>query len=324
MENVDNKQETTPVTQEQNTPAMEEVYNKLVQGEVSLDAVSMETGQISSESANPNPAQKETGTTEEPKTTEVVTETETLETYKAKAEKERERLEKIAKDNQAEFTRRSQELAVKEAEIKALKEELSQFKHDQEKETELDMSKFEDYPDEIKDTIKALNNANKAYRQKLNDIDQYVNEEKSRRSSEEQKRQEALRIQQEFRDVVLPQIKKEIPDYDVFIQQNFPAYRQWALTLSKGQQFAFLQSNDPRDLIAGYKEYKKFANLPYEKEAIKQTNIEQQKTQELYSNSVPASKKTVAPKAQPPVDEQSAYEREIARQAEEYNKLYRR
>lgn len=320
MENVDNKQETTPVAQEQNAPAMEEVYNKLVQGEVSLDAVSMETGQISSESANPNPAQEETGTTEETSAEP----TETLETYKAKAEKERERLEKIAKDNQAEFTRRSQELAVKEAEIKALKEELSQFKHDQEKETDLDMSKFEDYPDEIKDTIKALNNANKAYRQKLNDIDKYVNEEKSRRSSEEQKRQEALRIQQEFREVVLPQIKKEIPDYDVFIQQNFPAYRQWALTLSKGQQFAFLQSNDPRDLIAGYKEYKKFANLPYETEAIKQTNKEQQKTQELYSNSVPASKKTVAPKAQPPVDEQSAYEREIARQAEEYNKLYRR
>lgn len=323
MNNVENKQETTPVETNNASTNMEEVYNKLVQGEMPLDAVSMETGQISPENAKPNPAPTEEGTEEQPEPNTNEPETETLETYKAKAEKERERLEKIAKDNQAEFTRRSQELSAKQTEIEALKAELSKFKQDKEKETDLDMSKFEDYPDEIKATLKVLNDSNKAYRQRLNDIDKYVNEEKSRRSSEEQRQQEALRIQQEFREVVLPQIKKEIPDYDIFIQQNFPAYRQWALTLSKGQQFAFLQSNDPRDLILGYKEFKKFANLPYEQEAIKQTNKEQQKQQELYSHTVPASKKTVAPKTQPPVDEAAAYEREMARQGEEYNKYYK-
>ena len=293
----------------------EELYNKLVSGDMSLDEVS--DGKTTPDSANQEPSDAEA----EPKNEEPSEEKqpeETLESYKAKSEKEIERLNKIAKDNQAEFTRRSQELANSKAKIEELEAKLAEYSK-QTQEEDVDLSAFEDYPDEVKNAMKSLAQRNKALSEKMADIDNYVKSEKRQKALDNEKQQQANDMQRDFAENILPKIKQEEPDYESFMRNNLSQYVEWANSLSEGERFSFLNSRDHRDLVRGVREFKKFLNLPYEKEAIKQTNKENENKKELYSTASSSSRQ-VAPSVTPKVDEKTAWENEIARQEAEFNK----
>lgn len=292
-----------------------ELYSKLVSGEMSLEEIS--DGKTTPDSANQEPSDTE----EEPKD-EPVEETETLESYKAKSEKEIERLNKIAKDNQAEFTRRSQELASSKARIEELEAKLAEYSK-QNQEEDVDLSAFEDYPDEVKNAMKSLAQRNNALTEKMADIDEYVKSEKRQKALANEKQQKANEMQRDFAENILPKVTQEEPDYEDFMRKHINQYVQWANSLSEGERFSFLNSRDHRDLVRGVREFKKFLNLPYEKEAIKQTNKENENKTGLYSTASNASRQ-VAPKVTPHLSEREAWEAEMARQAEEVSKLNHR
>lgn len=296
-----------------------ELYSKLVSGEMSLEEVT--DSKTTPDSANQEPSDSET----EPKKQETPVENETeetLESYKAKSEKEIERLNKIAKDNQAEFTRRSQELANSKAKIEELEARLAEYSK-QTPEEDVDLSAFEDYPDEVKNAMKSLAQRNKALSEKMADIDNYVKTEKRQKALDNEKQQKATEMQRDFAENILPKVKQEEPDYEDFMRQNISQYVQWANSLSEGERFSFLNSRDHRDLVRGYREFKKFLNLPYEKEAIKQTDKENENKTGLYSNATNASRQ-VAPKVTPHLSEREAWEAEMARQAKEVSELSHR
>lgn len=288
-----------------------ELYSKLVSGEMSLEDFS--DGKTTPDSANQEPSDAEEKPKDEP-----VEETETLESYKAKSEKEIERLNKIAKDNQAEFTRRSQELASSKARIEELEAKLAEYSK-QNQEEDVDLSAFEDYPDEVKNAMKSLAQRNKALTEKMADIDDYVKSEKRQKALDNEKQQQANEMQRDFAENILPKVTQEEPDYEDFMRKHINQYVQWANSLSEGERFSFLNSRDHRDLVRGVREFKKFLNLPYEKEAIKQTNKENENKKELYSTSSNANR-NVAPKVTPHLSEREAWEQEISRQEAEYNK----
>lgn len=293
------KTQEVQTAEEQNA----ETYAKIISGEVSLTDTAGKESNVNpkDEQANPQPQEPE----------------ETLETYKEKSQKEIERLNKIAKDNQAEFTRRSQELANTKAQLAKLQEELETLRKPKEEPSEdIDLSALEDYPEEVKKLFKNISEQNKKLSNKLKDVDNFVDAEKKRRISDDEQRQKLQELQQDFSNNILPEIIKEVPDYDAFMRANFQGYQEWANTLSEGERFSFLNSKDPRDLIRGVKEYKKFLNLPYEQEAIKLNKKENETKTGLYSTNKPANR--TVPQSAPQISEREAWEQEIARQAEEY------
>lgn len=297
----------------QEAPAMDETYAKLTSGEMSLDAM-MSEEPTNQEPANPDPEPKE----EAPKKETVVAD-ESFEDYKQKSQQEIDRLNKIAKDNQAEFTRRSQELASAKAEINTLKEQLAQFQQAQNTIEDEDFKALEDYPDDVKRLFKKLSDQNKHLENQMASMGKFVRDEEGKRAAENARAEELRALQEDFRTNILPKIQAEEPDYDSFMRQNMAGYQQWAMSLSEGQRFSFLNSKDPRDLVQGYREYKKFLNLPYEKEAIKQAVKENENKTGLYSTKAKASRQVAAPAPAPELSEAEAYEREIARQMEEYS-----
>ena len=306
-ENTDTQQQTDIPEQTAN----DETYSKLLNGEMSLDELSGE--QTTQEPATPAPATAETEPTkaQEP--------AETLESYKAKSEQEIERLNKIAKDNQAEFTRRSQELSATKAELKELKEQLAQLQQAKTDISDEDMKALEDYPDDVKKIIKNLTQKNKELESQVANVNKYVRKEEDAREKQLAEQERIKALQQDFADNVLPKIKAEEPDYDTFMRANMQGYQNWAMTLSEGERFSFLNSKDPRDLLRGYREYKKFLNLPYEQEAIKQTKKENENKTGLYSANA-SQKRQVAPKpGEPQLSEEEAYALFIQKQAEEYS-----
>lgn len=310
-------------TQAQGTEAnaIEENYSKLATGEMSLKDI-VEQEPTNQEPATTDPV--EPTDTPDTKVAEQKTEgeepkSETLEDYKARSQQEIERLNKIAKDNQAEFTRRSQELSAAKAEIAELKEQLESFTKAQNNVEDEDFKALEDYPDDVKRLFKKLADKNKVLEAKMSNVDKFVKDEEGRRATESAKLEQLRRLQQDFAENILPKIKEEEPDYDAFMRQNMQGYERWAMTLSEGERFSFLNSKDPRDLIRGYREYKKFLNLPYEQEAIKQTKKENENKTGLYSTNATPTRR-VAPKAPEPIlSQEEAWEQEINRQAQEYN-----
>jgi hypothetical protein len=297
----------------QEAPAMDETYAKLASGEMSLDAM-MSEEPTNQEPANPDPEPKETAPEKETAVAE-----ESFEDYKQKSQQEIDRLNKIAKDNQAEFTRRSQELASAKAEINTLKEQLAQFQQAQNTIEDEDFKALEDYPDDVKRLFKKLSDQNKHLENQMASMGKFVRDEEGKRAAENARAEELRALQEDFRTNILPKIQAEEPDYDSFMRQNMAGYQQWAMSLSEGQRFSFLNSKDPRDLVQGYREYKKFLNLPYEKEAIKQAVKENENKTGLYSTKAKASRQVAAPAPAPELSEAEAYEREIARQMEEYS-----
>lgn len=308
-------EETNNQTNPQEDVALEENYNKLATGEMSLKDIVEGKEQTTPEENNANPAPATP--TEE---TNPTPEAESFEDYKAKSQQEIERLNKIAKDNQAEFTRRSQELSAAKAELAELREQLAALnKAKTEDVVDDDLKALEDYPDDVKRLFKKLSDKNKALESQMANVGKFVRDEESKRAAESERQEQLRRLQQDFAENILPKIEAEEPDYDAFMRQNMSGYEQWAMSLSEGERFSFLNSKDPRDLIRGYREYKKFLNLPYEKEAIKQAVKENENKTGLYSSTTSTSRK-VAPKAPAPqLTEREAWEQEIARQAQEYN-----
>ena len=307
-ENVTDTQQQTDIPE----PGAEDItYSKLVNGEMSLDEVSKE--QTTQEPATPAPEPEETEPTkaQEP--------AETLESYKAKSQQEIERLNKIAKDNQAEFTRRSQELSATKAELAELKEQLAQLQQAKTDISDEELKALEDYPDDVKKIIKNLTQKNKALESQIDDVNKFVQTEEGKRAQEIAKQEQLRQLQQDFAENILPKIKAEAPDYDTFMRANMQGYQEWAMGLSEGERFSFLNSKDPRDLLRGYKEYKKFLNLPYEQEAIKKTQKENETKTGLYSTNA-TQKRQVAPKpGEPQLTEEQAYDLFIQKQAEEYS-----
>ena len=297
----------------QEAPAMDETYAKLASGEMSLDAM-MSEEPTNQEPANPDPEPKETAPEKE-----TAVAGDSFEDYKQKSQQEIDRLNKIAKDNQAEFTRRSQELASAKAEINTLKEQLAQFQQAQNTIEDEDFKALEDYPDDVKRLFKKLSDQNKHLENQMASMGKFVRDEEGKRAAENARAEELRALQEDFRENILPKIQAEEPDYDSFMRQNMAGYQQWAMSLSEGQRFSFLNSKDPRDLVQGYREYKKFLNLPYEKEAIKQAVKENENKTGLYSTKAKASRQVAAPAPAPELSEAEAYEREIARQMEEYS-----
>ena len=297
----------------QEAPAMDETYAKLASGEMSLDAM-MSEEPTNQEPANPDPEPKETAPEKE-----TAVAGDSFEDYKQKSQQEIDRLNKIAKDNQAEFTRRSQELASAKAEINPLKEQLAQFQQAQNTIEDEDFKALEDYPDDVKRLFKKLSDQNKHLENQMASMGKFVRDEEGKRAAENARAEELRALQEDFRENILPKIQAEEPDYDSFMRQNMAGYQQWAMSLSEGQRFSFLNSKDPRDLVQGYREYKKFLNLPYEKEAIKQAVKENENKTGLYSTKAKASRQVAAPAPAPELSEAEAYEREIARQMEEYS-----
>ena len=305
----DNQQQTDVSTQ---TNTDESTYSKLLNGEMSLEEVSGE--QTTQEPANPAPEPKETDSTEATQQPE-----ETLESYKAKSQQEIERLNKIAKDNQAEFTRRSQELSATKAELAELKAQLAQL---QQAKTDIDdeeLKALDDYPDDVKKIIKNLTLKNKALESQVANVNKFVQDEEGRRAKESEQQEHLRQLQQDFAENILPKLKEEEPDYETFMRANMQGYQQWAMNLSEGERFSFLNSKDYRDLLRGYREYKKFLNLPYEQEAIKKTQKENENKTGLYSTNA-SQKRQVAPKpGEPQLSEQEAYDLFIQKQAQEYS-----
>lgn len=294
-----------------------EAYTKLANGEMSLDEI-MSAEPTTQDPQDPAPATKETDDNPSSETNPQERE-ETLETYKQKSQQEIDRLNKIAKDNQAEFTRRSQELSAAKAEISELKEQLAQLRQEQNSLDDSDLKALEDYPEDVKNLFKKLSDQNKRLENQMANMGKFVRDEEGRRAAENERAEQLRAIQEDFRQNILPKIQAEEPEYDSFMRQNMAGYQQWALSLSEGQRFSFLNSKDPRDLIQGYREYKKFLNLPYEKEAIKQAVKENENKTGLYSTQAKTSRKVAAPSPKPLLSEEEAYQQEIARQVEEYS-----
>lgn len=287
-------------------------YAKLASGEMSLDDM-MQEEPTTQEPATPAPEESAEPVKEaEPKE-------ESLEDYKQKSQQEIERLNKIAKDNQAEFTRRSQELSAAKAEINELKEQLAQLQQANISLDDSDLKALEDYPDDVKNLFKKLSDQNKRLESQMANMGKFVRDEETKRAADSERAEQLRALQEDFRQNILPKIQAEEPDYDSFMRQNMAGYQQWAMSLSEGQRFSFLNSKDPRDLVQGYREYKKFLNLPYEKEAIKQAVKENENKTGLYSSKTKASRKVAAPEPEPILSEEEAYKREIARQVEEYS-----
>lgn len=309
-EELNNQQ--TDIQQEATTH--DDAYAKLASGEMSLDDMMAEP--TTQEPANPEPTkpaenvQQKEG--EEPAE-------ESLESYKQKSQQEIDRLNKIAKDNQAEFTRRSQELANARAELAALKEQMAQLQQANNSVDDEDLKALEDYPDDVKKLFKKLSDQNKHLESQMANMGKFVRDEEGKRAAESARQEQLRQLQADFRENVLPKIQAEEPDYDAFMRQNMAGYQQWAMTLSEGQRFSFLNSKDPRDLIQGYREYKKFLNLPYEKEAINQAVKENENKTGLYSTQAQTSRKVAAPTPKPQLSEAEAYQMEIARQMKEYS-----
>lgn len=307
-EEIKDQQQDQPETQDS-------AYAKLAQGEMSLEEM-MSEEPTTQEPANPAPEEAEEETPkegEEPKVEE------SLEDYKQKSQQEIDRLNKIAKDNQAEFTRRSQELSAAKAEINELKEQLARMQEANNSVDDDDLKALEDYPDDVKKLFKKLSDQNKYLESQMANMGKFVRDEEGKRAAESARQEQLRRLQEDFRENVLPKIQAEEPDYDAFMRQNMAGYQNWAMSLSEGQRFSFLNSKDPRDLIQGYREYKKFLNLPYEKEAIKQAVKENENKTGLYSTKASASRKVAAPQPAAQLSEKEAYEREIARQMDEYS-----
>lgn len=294
-----------------------EAYAKLANGEMSLDEI-MSEEPTTQDPQDPAPATKETDDNP-PSETNPQEPEETLETYKQKSQQEIDRLNKIAKDNQAEFTRRSQELSAAKAEISELKERLAELQQAQTSVDDSDLKALEDYPEDVKNLFKKLSDQNKRLESQMANMGKFVRDEEGRRAAENERAEQLRAIQEDFRQNILPKIQAEEPEYDSFMRQNMAGYQQWALSLSEGQRFSFLNSKDPRDLIQGYREYKKFLNLPYEKEAIKQAVKENENKTGLYSTQAKTSRKVAAPSPKPLLSEEEAYQQEIARQVEEYS-----
>lgn len=293
---------------------MDQTYAKLASGEMSIDDM-MSEEPTNQEPANPDPETKEEIVKEsEPK------EEESFEDYKQKSQQEIDRLNKIAKDNQAEFTRRSQELSAARAEINELKEQLAKL-HEVNNSTldDSDLKALEDYPDDVKNLFKKLSDQNKQLASQMANMGKFVRDEEGKRAAENARAEELKALQEDFRQNILPKIQAEEPEYDTFMRQNMPGYQQWAMSLSEGKRFSFLNSKDPRDLVQGYREYKKFLNLPYEKEAIKQAVKENENKTGLYSTKASSSRKVAAPTPAPELSEEEAYKQEIARQMQEYS-----
>ncbi len=305
----ENNNQQTDVSQE--PEAQNADYAKLVNGEMSLDQM-MSEEPTTQETANPAPETKGEESKEEAAST-------TLEDYKKQSQQEIERLNKIAKDNQAEFTRRSQELSAAKAEINELKEKLAELQKANHSVDEEDFKALEDYPDDVKKLFKKLSDQNKYLESQMANMGKFVQEEEGKRAAESARQEQLKEIQRDFKENILPQIQKEEPEYDSFMRQNMQGYQAWAMNLSEGERFSFLNSKDPRDLIRGYREYKKFLNLPYEKEAINQAVKENENKTGLYSTQAKTSRKVAAPSPKPLLSEKEAFEREIARQMEEYS-----
>lgn len=303
-------------TQQQDVATEQDTQNanfvKLANGEMSLDEM-MSEEPTKQEPATPAPEEKPEPVKEaEPKE-------ESLEDYKQKSQQEIERLNKIAKDNQAEFTRRSQELSAAKAEINELKEQLAQLQQANSSLDDSDLKALEDYPDDVKHLFKKLSDQNKRLESQMANMGKFVREEETKRAADSERAEQLRALQEDFRQNILPKIQAEEPDYDSFMRQNMAGYQQWAMSLSEGQRFSFLNSKDPRDLVQGYREYKKFLNLPYEKEAIKQAVKENENKTGLYSAKTKATRQVAAPAPEPLLSEEEAYKREIARQVEEYS-----
>lgn len=287
-------------------------FVKLANGEMSLDEM-MSEEPTKQEPATPAPEEKPAPVKEaDPKE-------ESLEDYKQKSQQEIERLNKIAKDNQAEFTRRSQELSAAKAEINELKEQLAQLQQANSSLDDSDLKALEDYPDDVKHLFKKLSDQNKRLESQMANMGKFVREEETKRAADSERAEQLRALQEDFRQNILPKIQAEEPDYDSFMRQNMAGYQQWAMSLSEGQRFSFLNSKDPRDLVQGYREYKKFLNLPYEKEAIKQAVKENENKTGLYSTKTKTTRQVAAPTPEPLLSEEEAYKREIARQVEEYS-----
>ena len=303
-------------TQQQDVATEQDTQNanfvKLANGEMSLDEM-MSEEPTKQEPATPAPEEKPEPVKEaEPKE-------ESLEDYKQKSQQEIERLNKIAKDNQAEFTRRSQELSAAKSEINELKEQLAQLQQANSSLDDSDLKALEDYPDDVKHLFKKLSDQNKRLESQMANMGKFVREEETKRAADSERAEQLRALQEDFRQNILPKIQAEEPDYDSFMRQNMAGYQQWAMSLSEGQRFSFLNSKDPRDLVQGYREYKKFLNLPYEKEAIKQAVKENENKTGLYSAKTKATRHVAAPTPEPLLSEEEAYKREIARQVEEYS-----
>ena len=299
---------------QQEATTHDDAYAKLASGEMSLDDMMAEP--TTQEPANPEPTKPAENV--QPKEGEEPAE-ETLESYKQKSQQEIDRLNKIAKDNQAEFTRRSQELANARAELAALKEQMAQLQQANSSVDDEDLKALEDYPDDVKKLFKKLSDQNKHLESQMANMGKFVRDEEGKRAAESARQEQLRRLQEDFRENVLPKIQAEEPDYDAFMRQNMAGYQQWAMTLSEGQRFSFLNSKDPRDLIQGYREYKKFLNLPYEKEAINQAVKENENKTGLYSTQAQTSRNVAAPTPKPQLSEAEAYKLEIARQMKEYS-----
>ena len=309
-EELNNQQ--TDTNAEATAPNHDDAYSKLASGEMSLDEMMQEP--TMQEPANPAPAEGNNEPTQPAKPAE-----ETLEEYKQKSQQEIDRLNKIAKDNQAEFTRRSQELSAAKAEINELKEQLERLQQENTSMDETDLKALEDYPDDVKNLFKKLADQNKRLESQMANMGKFVRDEEGKRAAESARQEQLRAIQKDFAENILPKIQAEEPEYDSFMRQNMAGYQRWAMSLSEGQRFSFLNSKDPRDLIQGYREYKKFLNLPYEKEAINQAVKENENKTGLYSTQAKTSRKVAAPTPQPILSEEEAYKREIARQVEEYS-----
>lgn len=299
--------------------AQDAMYAKLAQGEMSLDEMMSDKPTTQDAPADtPAPTDEPTPTDSKKEEAQPKPE-ETLEDYKQKSQQEIDRLNKIAKDNQAEFTRRSQELSAAKAEINELKEKLEQLQQTNSTLDDKDLQALEDYPDDVKNLFKKLSDQNKRLESQMASMGQFVRSEENKRAQQTAREEELRAIQKDFAENILPKIQAEEPEYDSFMRQNMAGYQQWAMSLSEGQRFSFLNSKDPRDLIQGYREYKKFLNLPYEKEAINQAVKENENKTGLYSTKATASRKVAAPQPAPQLSEEEAYKREIARQMEEYS-----
>jgi chromosome segregation ATPase len=319
-EELKDQQTPTGTTEDVVVSNQEDNYAKLASGEVSLEDM-MSEAQTTQGTATPAPEQKEEIIPQKKELTQAQEATEeTLEGYKQKSQQEIDRLNKIAKDNQAEFTRRSQELSAAKAEISELKEQLARLQEaNNTSVNEDDLKALEDYPDDVKHLFKKLSDQNKRLESQMASMGKFVRDEEGKREAESARQEELRRLQEDFRTNILPKIQSEEPDYDTFMRQNMAGYQQWAMSLSEGKRFSFLNSKDPRDLVQGYREYKKFLNLPYEKEAIKQAVKENENKTGLYSAKTQTSRKVAAPAPAPQLSEEEAYQQEIARQMQEYS-----
>lgn len=304
--------------QDVTTQNADDAYAKLAKGEMSLDEMmSGEPTKQEETAENPAPTSEQNNVNEEAETAKETEES--IEDYKKQSQQEIDRLNKIAKDNQAEFTRRSQELSAARAEISELKEQLAQLQQAQSTLDDKDLQALEDYPDDVKNLFKKLSEQNKRLENQMATMGKFVRSEEDKRAAQSAREEQLRAIQKDFAENILPKIQAEEPEYDSFMRQNMAGYQQWAMSLSEGQRFSFLNSKDPRDLIKGYREYKKFLNLPYEKEAINQAVKENENKTGLYSTKATASRKVAAPQPAPQLSEEEAYKREIARQMEEYS-----